>query len=280
MNRILFIGAHLSHSLLPLVYQLIAEELKINIEVINHEIQPHEIKDLINDNVVSRSLFCCVTFPYKIVVGNLVDTKACKAEKCQSVNIVYWDKEKGIVGDNTDGRGFANDLRNRLKVNIANEEVLILGNGGVSNGIIPELQSNHSKKIVICDRNYTNSVEQKLIMDEEQNISFCSYNDIPEKNYKLVVNATSASIYNQIPPFPIKDEYKNAFFYECAYSKDDQTSFEQYLRDNQISNYSSGVGMLIEQAAVAIESILKISVDTAKIFDKLQIKINPDLLVS
>ena len=65
----------------------------------------------------------------------------------------------------------------------------------------------------------------------------------------------------------------------CVF-QDDQNSLKQYLRDNQISNYSSGVGMLIEQAAVAIESILKISVDTAKIFDKLQIKINPDLLVS
>jgi shikimate dehydrogenase len=269
MFKVLFLGSHLGHSLLPLVYKLISKEIKLEIQIIEHQIMPHEVKSIITDAVLSKFLFCCITFPYKMMVSSLVDTKTERAQASQSVNIAYWDNERGIVGDNTDGKGFSNDLKNRLKVLIANEKVLVLGNGGVSNGIIPELLCANPQKITICKRAVSNTATQK-----HENLSVCSYEDLPMDNYKLVVNATSASIYNQVPPLTLHEELKNAFFYECAYSKNDKTSFEKFLFENQIFNYSSGLGMLIEQAAVAIENILTLQVDTSKILEKLSNEIS------
>lgn len=260
MHKILFIGSHLSHSLLPLVYELIDEQLRLHLEVIVSEMSEKEVVSLFQNGNLKDVKFCCVTFPYKILASSLVENKSSHVQKSNAANIVYYDENGQLIAENTDGRGFLNDIQGRLNLKLENEDLLILGDGGVSKGILAELLTLNPKKIVICSR--------KTVQKDEV-CAHCSYDAIPEINFKLIVNATTASIYHQLPPFKPHDSHTDSFFFECAYLRDDKTAFEQHLQNHNIFNYSNGVGMLIEQAAVAIEDLFHEKVDTKKIYQRL-----------
>lgn len=266
MENILFIGSRLGHSLLPLVYTLIEEQIGLHLNTILAEMDKDQFIDLFKQNGIPSDIkFFVVTFPYKLMAAALVDYKTPRALASNSVNIVYKDDEGKLVGDNTDGRGFVNDIEGRLNLDVTDCDVMMLGDGGVSCGIIPELIKSSPKEIVVCHRK-----KQSVIVNlEAEKISLCPYEKIPQKKYILVINATSASIFNEIPPLVLHEELKKTFFYECAYSADAKTPFEQYLSDNDIDAYSNGIGMLIEQAALAIENLYGVNVDTFKVFHKL-----------
>lgn len=267
MDNILFIGSHLSHSLLPLVYSLIEEQVGLHLNIVLAEMNKDEFIDLFKqDGLPSNVKFCVVTFPYKLIAAALVDVKTERALESNSVNIVYKDSEGRLVGDNTDGKGFITDIHDRLNLEITDCDVMVLGDGGVSKGIIPELVKISPREITVCHRIKQNGL---LNFDEKTPISLYPYESTPKKNYKLVINATSASIYNEVPPLELHDDLKTTFFYECAYLPDSKTPFERYLNEYDIVDYSNGIGMLIEQAALAIENLYQIKVDTLDVFQKL-----------
>lgn len=268
MNKIFFIGSSLGHSLLPLVYSLINEQLHLRLEVVSLEMTERQVIDFFTKKEFDNLAFFCITFPYKILAANLVNAKTAHAERSNSVNIIYRNGDGQLIGDNTDGKGFLNDLQGRLNIEINGEKVLILGDGGVSRGISYELINQDPHSVVICCRKEICCTSMGN-SDDGPLFSCCSYENIPSQKYKLVINTTSASIYDTIPPLALTDEFRNAFFFECAYSRHRKTPFEEFLHANQIYQYSSGIGMLIEQAAVAIQRLYSVEINTTEIFTKL-----------
>ena len=75
-----------------------------------------------------------VTVPFKERAFNLCDELSLSAQKAEAVNTLIFNNGK-ILGDNTDGIGLVNDLINH-KVNIAQQNILILGAGGAAKGVI------------------------------------------------------------------------------------------------------------------------------------------------
>lgn len=276
MNKIIFIGSRIGHSLLPLVYQLINESMDLHLKVINIELTPGEFIAFMKEKQYEGFKFCCITFPYKVLAATLVNFLNPRGFRSNSINIIYLNNAGHLIGDNTDGEGLFNDLVKRLKFDVYNKNILVLGNGGVSRGIVPILFHQGAKLITICQRKAQPLVE----LNYNVAMSFCTYEEVPTVPYHLVLNTTSASIYNEIPSLQLTENLRHAFFYECAYARDEKTSFEKYLNENQIFHYSNGIGMLIEQAAIAIRGQFGVEVNTKEIFYKLMNIIQNNVSVS
>ncbi len=267
---IIFVGSHLGHSLLPYVYAYIGDILHLQLDVELKQMDSDAFTKFIEEDGLKFSgcAFCCVTFPHKTLAAKLVHHQTPRAKLLGSVNIIYQDPDGYLVGDNTDGLGFNRDITNRLKLQLTDKNILILGSGGVTRGIIPELLKSNPDSIMICKRQ-----ESQLgwPLSDNTKLELCTYNSIPQKNYALIINATSASIYNELPPFAADNSMTTAFFYECAYAHHKKTPFEDYLISQNIYRYSNGVGMLIEQAIEAVRYVLgDEDIETEAILRKLE----------
>ena len=76
----------------------------------------------------------------------------------------------------------------------------------------------------------------------------CGFGDISERHFDLVLNATSASLQDLVPPVPRKAIEPTTLCYDMAYGKGD-TPFTRWAKSVGAGRAESGWGMLVEQAA-------------------------------
>ena len=70
-----------------------------------------------------------ITLPYKNKIFELVDSLTPVALKSNAINTIY-QKNKKIVGENTDGKGFINSLSEEAKIKVRGKNVFLIGAGG------------------------------------------------------------------------------------------------------------------------------------------------------
>ena len=72
-------------------------------------------------------------------------------------------------------------------------------------------------------------------------------------DFSVIINASSSSLFKELPP--INDSFikKAAFVYDLAYTKEGSTVFTQKAQSLGVSAAFDGLGMLIMQAAASYE---------------------------
>ena len=83
------------------------------------------------------------------------------------------------------------------------------------------------------------------------NVQACRYDDLKEP-FDVIVNGTSASLFGQAPALPSAAFAPGCLAYEMAYGKG-ATPYLQQARAAGAGRMVDGVGMLVEQAALAFE---------------------------
>ena len=91
-----------------------------------------------------------VTIPFKLDAYQLCKQLTTRARLAGAVNTV-WQKDGVLWGDNTDGAGLVADLLSQ-GVTIREADVLIVGAGGASRGIVEPLLNAKPKRIWIANR--------------------------------------------------------------------------------------------------------------------------------
>ena len=76
-----------------------------------------------------------ITLPFKINAYNFADDLTDDAKAAGAVNTIKVDNNI-IFGENTDGKGLVNDLERNLEQTLRNKEILIIGAGGATRGIL------------------------------------------------------------------------------------------------------------------------------------------------
>ena len=87
-----------------------------------------------------------VTLPFKQKILNHVDKAVNDAEPTGSINTVFLDKDKSIIGENTDVYGLQAAYLKEIDYNFYKKSIVI-GAGGVSPSIILSLKSQNKKYI-------------------------------------------------------------------------------------------------------------------------------------
>ena len=99
-----------------------------------------------------------VTIPYKRNVYNLLKNLDINAKKSKAVNTIYLKDEK-VFGQNTDGVGYCQALKQEMNFDVINKNILVLGSGGASFGIVSELINRGVSKNYSFKQNIRKSYE-------------------------------------------------------------------------------------------------------------------------
>jgi shikimate dehydrogenase len=247
-DRYALVGHPVSHSRSPLIHQLFARQTgdKLTYELIDAE--PDQLETAVRGFAAAGGRGMNVTVPHKEAAFELCKTYGPEALAARAVNTISF-KQGGMHGDNTDGTGFIRDVCVNHEQAIASRRVLVLGAGGAARGIIGPIIEQHPKALVIANRTIERAQDLQQDLGSPPQLSICRFGELEDMEpFDIVINATSAGIRGEQPPFPASIVGDATFCYDLAYSLK-PTPFVAWAQGNGARQAIQGWGMLVEQAA-------------------------------
>lgn len=252
-------GHPLGHSLSPQIHRAALDACGLKGKYSLFPIAPdnrHGLKELLTRVRAGELHGLNVTIPHKETAIPLLDALTPTAEAIGAVNTIFMQNGK-LTGDNTDAPGFLADLERFLKgLEITNRKsALVFGAGGSARAVIYAL-INDGWKITIAARRREQA--NKLAYRNINHISITDFNHLssfilPTSSF-IIVNTTplgmsphvNASPWPADLPFP-----PNVAVYDLVYNPRETT----LVKDARAAGLpaTTGLGMLIEQAALAFE---------------------------
>jgi shikimate dehydrogenase len=172
-----------------------------------------------------------------------------------------------ILGDNTDGIGLVTDIEQNLACKFLFKRVLLMGAGGAAHGVIWHL-FNAGAAIIISNRSMDKADRLAAEFEGYGTVFAKSYEALAGQQFDIVINATSSSLSDSLPPLPAGLFKPGALAYDMMYGK--QTPFLRFAQEQGANQLADGLGMLVEQAAVAFQKWRGVSPDTAPVIAQLR----------
>lgn len=267
IDRYAVFGHPIKHSKSPKIHTLFAEQtgqaLSYEAFDVPAEVFTYEVKRFFDQG--GKGLNC--TVPLKELAWQFADSKTPRAEQSKAVNTLALQADGTILGDNTDGIGLVTDLTRHHGVALPGASILILGAGGATRGILGPILEQKPKALVIANRT-VGKAEALANEFAGTGISGCGFNDLGGTPFDLILNATSASLSNELPPLPDGLLAENGVCYDLAYSHQ-PTAFVNWGRQQHARKSLDGLGMLVEQAAEAFFIWRQVRPDTEPVLELL-----------
>jgi len=264
------IGYPVTHSRSPVIHRLFALQTGQDMQYELLQVAPEKLETAIRQFQRTGGKGLNITVPHKSEVTRLVDQMSERASTAGAVNTILF-RGSEIYGDNTDGIGLLRDLDVNLGVNLDNANILILGAGGATRGIVSPLLEMRPASLRIANR--TLGKAQALVDHFEAHgpISACRFNIVPvHEPYDLIINATSAGLQGESPPYPDAAISENTFCYDLSYGLN-PTPFSVWAREHGAATSVMGWGMLVEQAAESFELWRGVRPDTAPVLKQMHV---------
>ncbi len=262
------IGHPIAHSKSPIIHALFADQTGEKISYEAFDIPPaglgSQFRALVKDGLRGFN----VTVPHKEAVAELVDSCTPRAELAGAVNTVTVTDQGKVSGDNTDGVGLTRDLDRNLEIDIHDAHILILGAGGAARGVIPALLMAGPAEVCIANRTVDRALELAERFGDLGTVRACSFEELGEETFDLIINATSAGLQGAIPPFPDSILGRGTICYDLSYAMSD-TPFVRWARKHGAQAAHQGWGMLVEQAAEAFKIWRGVRPDTRPVLRRL-----------
>ena len=262
MNRFAVIGNPINHSLSPMIHNEFSNEFNIEISYEKMLSPIGEFSLTAEKFIQNGGSGFNITLPFKIDAYSFSEELTSNAKAAGAVNTIKIENNV-IFGENTDGTGLVNDLEKNLNQNLTGKEILIIGAGGATQGILKPILEKKPEKILLANRTKNKSL--KLANDFSKFGKVCGFglDQIKSKPVDIVINATSASIDGEIPNLP-GSLCEGALCYDLMYGI--ETPFMKWANDNSAKMVSDGLGMLVEQAALSFDFWLGKKPNTSSIF--------------
>ncbi len=263
------IGNPIQHSKSPQIHNAFAHQEGVALEYTRMLSEPEDFIAHVNAFHASGGLGLNVTVPFKIAAYQNCSLLDDYAQAAQAVNTISFNSDGDWFGANTDGIGLLQDLTHNLRLELQQQSILILGAGGSARGILLPLLRQHPQQITIANRTLAKAELLAQQFATSGNVRACAYEQLDSMPYDLVINATSASLSQDLPPIPDCIVSTHSFCYDLAYS-DQATVFMQWASRLGVAGCSDGIGMLIEQAAESYAIWRGYRPDTEQIFKLLR----------
>ena len=270
IDRYGVMGYPVSHSRSPVIHRLFALQTGQEMQYELLQVAPEKLDTAIRQFQRTGGKGLNITVPHKSEVVRLVDQLSERASTAGAVNTIVF-RGSEMYGDNTDGIGLLRDLGVNLGVTLDDANILILGAGGATRGIIAPLLEMRPASLRIANR--TLGKAQALVDHFEAHgpVSACRFNAVPvSEPYDLIINATSAGLKGDSPPYPAAAITDNTFCYDLSYGLS-PTPFSTWARDHGAVKSVMGWGMLVEQAAESFKLWRGTRPDTAPVLKQMQI---------
>ncbi|HEX2139560.1 MAG TPA: shikimate dehydrogenase [Woeseiaceae bacterium] len=247
VDRYGVMGYPVSHSRSPVIHRLFALQTRQNLEYELLPVPPGKLETAVREFAEAGGKGLNITLPHKNAAAALADRLSERARRAGAVNTLDF-RDGRVFGDNTDGVGLMRDLTRNLGVVIADIDILVLGAGGATRGILGPLLNGRPRSVTIANRDFGKARELADVFSSEGRVRACRFREVPAADYGLLINATSAGLKGETPPWPQSAVAKDTLCYDLSYGLS-PTPFSRWCIERGAEHVVMGWGMLVEQAA-------------------------------
>ena len=196
---------------------------------------------------------CNITVPFKFEAAPLATTLTARARLAQACNTLRFDGKTDVFADNTDGVGLVSDIQDNAGVALAGRELLLIGAGGASAGVLGPLIEARPRRIVVTNR--THDKAESLVQRHAKLAQSCGVAlsaaalDGLAGPFDVVVNASASSLSGSGIPVPDSVLQPGTLAVDMMYGPA-ADGFMAWAREHGAIP-RDGLGMLVEQAAEA-----------------------------
>ena len=257
-------GYPLSHSLSPVIHTAAIQSCELHGRYSLFPVQPEDkpgLKKLLDRVRNSEITGLNVTIPHKQNVTEFLDELTPTAETIGAVNAICMKDDK-LIGDNTDAPGFLADLKKFLTPEIHGHgtlHALVLGAGGAARAVAYAL-ANEKWNVYLTARRLEQAHQlAHSFANYRLPITICKLTNLHAQSLvatlSLVVNTTPVGMTPDIArsPWPENMPFPpHAAIYDLVYNPHETTLVREARLQGRPA--TTGLGMLVEQAALAFES--------------------------
>jgi len=259
MLKLGLVGFPLSHSFSPKIHTATLKVCNLQGDYSLFPISPDDkqgLKKLLNQMRAGEIHGLNVTIPHKQNVIEFLDELTPTAKTIGAVNTIYLRNDK-LIGDNTDVSGFITDLKNRFDFSAFRFPLsaMVLGAGGSARAIVYALL-NDGWNVTLASRRIEQA-EELAVSFNNYPLSVIHFSNLATFNFQtcdLIVNTTPVGMTPNINESPLPENLSlpsNVFVYDLVYNPRET----KLVKDARLQGLdaTTGLGMLIEQAALAFE---------------------------
>lgn len=270
VDRYGVMGYPVSHSRSPVIHRLFALQTGQDLQYELLQVSPEKLEPALRQFQRTGGKGLNITVPHKSDVTRLVDQLSERASTAGAVNTLTF-KNGEILGDNTDGFGLLRDLVVNHGLSLEDSNILILGAGGATRGIVGPLLEMKPASLRIANRTLDKAQALAEHFSRSGPVTACRFNVVPvSEPYDLIINATSAGLHGEAPPYPSAAVAEQTVCYDLSYGLK-PTPFSAWAREHGAAQSVMGWGMLVEQAAESFRIWRNVQPDTAEVLKHMTI---------
>jgi shikimate dehydrogenase len=268
MDRYVVFGNPVGHSKSPYIHGRFAEQTG---QVMEYSTQ---LAPLDGFSAAAKAFFqdgqgANVTVPFKEEAWRLCDELTPRAQRAGAVNMLSRLSDGRLRGDNTDGEGLVRDLLNNCGVRLEGARILLLGAGGAARGVIEPLLEQRPQSLIIANRTLDKAENLVALFRGLGPVAALPFEAV-QGPMDLIINATAASLAGEVPPLPKGViEPGHTVCYDMMYGSA-LTPFSAWAVELGAAQALDGLGMLVEQAAVAFRHWRGVEVSTTPVLQALR----------
>lgn len=198
-----------------------------------------------------------VTIPHKVAIVPHLDALSEHARLVGAVNTVV-NRDGVLEGHNTDGAGFVRSLRKEAQFEPQGRRLLIIGAGGAAQAIAVQLALEGAEELIIANRTFEKAVQLVKLVERAggraRAIALAELTAPVVAECDAIVHTTSWGMapHSDVPPIiPAELLHADLLVCDIVYTPK-ETSLLRAARERGC-RVLPGLGMLVEQAALAFE---------------------------
>ena len=247
-------GHPISHTLSPVMHNAVIKALGLDMAYLPFEVKPPNLKEAINGIKSLGIIGVNITIPHKESVIRFLDDISEEARLVGAVNTIV-NKDRKLVGYNTDGSGYMASLKEELGFNPKSKRIIIIGAGGAARGILAALATQKPKSITVANRTLSRAVSlikafkgkfrdtrfEAINLDD--NMLKMSFNSVD-----LLINTTSVGMkQGKALKIPLETLPKIAIVSDIIYNPLETLLLKKAKKFGLTTH--GGLGMLVHQGA-------------------------------
>jgi shikimate dehydrogenase len=242
------IGYPVEHSMSPLLHQAAFDELGLDWVSVAFAVPPGCVTEALCGMRALAIAGLSVTMPHKADAASATDELTPLAQRLGAVNCII-NRDGVLTGDSTDGAGLLAALGHALGVDPAGMRCAVIGAGGAARAAIAALADAGASEVVVVNRTRERAEQAAALagsaglVGEPESIS----------RAELVIHATPAGMAGSVADMaPIASYFhRGQVVMDLIYVPSDTPMLRAAAERGATT--LGGIGMLVHQAALAIE---------------------------
>ncbi len=248
MDKYAVFGNPIKHSKSPLIHAAFAAQCDQKMQYRAVRVEEDGFQRAASRFFAEGGCGLNVTLPFKVDAFEFAGRQSERARRAGAVNTLTRGADGVIEGDNTDGIGLVRDMVANLGWVVQGLRVLVIGAGGAVRGVLEPLLRERPRELLIVNRTAERADQLAREFSDLGALEGGGYELIGERQFDLVINASSAGLAGEVPDLPATLLTERSCCYDMIYGAE-PTPFMRWAAHHAAWAVADGLGMLVEQAA-------------------------------